>query len=332
VAGKPMRQRALLVVNPRARRGTGSIAAAARQLEAAGIDVREVKVGEQDTIDDAIRQEAGSVDLVIIGGGDGTLNAAAPALVETGLPMGVLPLGTANDFARTVSIPPDLQKAAEIIAAGHLRDIDLGDVNGHLFFNVASIGFSAELAAELTEHAKKRWGVFGYAIVAARILLRSRLFTAYVDHDGTTERIRTMQISVGNGRHYGGGMTVEETATAEDGKLDLYSLEVDHWWRLLALLPSLRNGTQGKWDDVRAFQTTEVTIRTSRRRPVNTDGELSTHTPAHFRIRPKAIRVFAPPPETVAASSDAQTSPVTTPTNGSSRNAWATSMPYPTTK
>ena len=290
-----MAKRALLVVNPRARRGTGSIAAAVERLEAAGIDVREVKVRDEDTIDDVIRAEAKSCDLVIVGGGDGTLNAAAPALVETGLPLGVLPLGTANDFARTVSIPADLQKAAEIIAAGHLRDIDLGDVNGHLFFNVASIGFSAELATELTQHAKKRWGVFGYAIVAARILLRSRLFTAHIDHDGTTEHIHTMQVSVGNGRYYGGGMTVEETATAEDGKLDLYSLEVDHWWRLLALLPALRKGTQGQWDDVRAFQTTEVTIRTRKPRPVNTDGELSTYTPAHFRIRPKAIRVFAPP-------------------------------------
>jgi diacylglycerol kinase (ATP) len=296
VQKKRSRRRALLVVNPRARRGTGSVAAAVQLLESTGIDVREVRVGEGETIADVIRHEADSSDMVIVGGGDGTLNAAAPAIVETGLPLGVLPLGTANDFARTVSIPPDAVKAAEIIRDGHLRDIDLGDVNGHLFFNVASIGFSAELAAELTEHAKKRWGELGYAIVAARMLMRSRLFTAYVDHDGTTERIRTMQVSVGNGRHYGGGMTVEETATAEDGKLDFYSLEVDHWWRLLALLPSLRAGTHGKWDDVRAFQTTEVTIRTSRRRPVNTDGELSTYTPAHFRIRPKALRVFAPPP------------------------------------
>ncbi|MDQ6432661.1 lipid kinase [Mesorhizobium sp. LHD-90] len=288
-------KRALLVVNPRARRGTGSIAAAVDRLEAAGLDVREVKAGEQHKIDDVIRAEAKSCDLVIVGGGDGTLNAAAPALVETGLPLGVLPLGTANDFARTVSIPPDLQKAADIIAAGNLRDIDLGEVNGHLFFNVASIGFSAELAAELTQHAKKRWGVLGYAVVAARILLRSRLFTAHIDHDGTTEHIHTMQVSVGNGRYYGGGMTVEETATADDGKLDVYSLEVDHWWRLLALLPALRKGTQGQWDDVRAFPTTEVTIRTRRRRAVNTDGELSTYTPAHFSIRPKAIPVFAPP-------------------------------------
>ncbi len=287
-------KRALLIVNPRARRGSGPIGDARSVLEQAGIAVTQAIPGEDESIADIIRRHAESADFAVVGGGDGTLNAAAPALVETGLLLGVIPLGTANDFARTVGIPVDPAQAAETIASGKLKPIDLGEVNGKLFFNVASIGFSAELARELTEEAKRRWGTLGYGIVAARILMRSRLFTAFVDHDGTTESIRTMQVSVGNGRHYGGGMTVEETATADDGKLDFYSLEVDNWWRLLALLPSLRKGTQGRWDDVRAFRTTEVTVRTAKRRPVNTDGELSTYTPAHFRIRPKAIRVFVP--------------------------------------
>nr|WP_246245762.1 lipid kinase [Mesorhizobium zhangyense] len=287
-------KRALLVVNPKARRGGETIAPALDVLKASGIEVVDMTAGKDQPIDELIRKQATGCDLVIVGGGDGTLNAAAPALVDLKLPLGVLPLGTANDFARTVGIPPDPVKAAEVIAQGLLTPIDLGEVNGHLFFNVASIGFSAELAADLSDKAKKRWGKLGYGIVAARLLARSRLFSAHLDHDGTTEKIRTLQISVGNGKHYGGGMTVEETATADDGRLDFYSLEVDHWWRLLALLPSLRRGTQGRWDDVRAFQTTEVTVRTSRPRPVNTDGELCTTTPAHFRIRPKALSVFVP--------------------------------------
>lgn len=284
----------MLIVNPRARRGGGSIREARRVLEAAGIEVEEMATSKDETASELISRHADHFDMAIVGGGDGTLNNAAAGLAYSGLPLGVLPLGTANDFARTMGIPADPLQAAQIIAAGHQKIVDLGEVNGHLFFNVASIGFSAELAAELTEHAKKRWGTLGYAIVAARLLIRSRLFTAHVDHDGATEEIRTMQVSVGNGRHYGGGMTVEETATADDGRLDFYSLEVDHWWRLLRLLPSLRRGTQGRWADVRAFKTTEVTIRTKRPRPVNTDGELVTWTPAHFRIRPKSVRVFTP--------------------------------------
>jgi YegS/Rv2252/BmrU family lipid kinase len=263
-------------------------------LEKGGIVLTEAAPSAGDNASDIISRRADQVDMVIVGGGDGTLNAAAGGLVHTGLPLGVLPLGTANDFARTIGLPLEPEAAAKIIVAGKAQVVDLGEVNGHLFFNVASIGFSAELAAELSEKAKKRWGVLGYGMVAARLLARSRLFTAHMEHDGETEDIHTLQISVGNGRHYGGGMTVAENATADDGWLDFYSLEVDHWWKLLRLLPSLRAGTQSQWDDVRTFRTTEVTIRTSSPRPVNTDGELTTYTPAKFRIRPKALRVFAP--------------------------------------
>jgi diacylglycerol kinase (ATP) len=294
-ATTPAGKRALILTNPKARRGAESIDQACAVLEAAGFTLDRTSPEADQPIGDLIRDKADQRDLVIIGGGDGTLNASAKALVDTQLPLGVLPLGTANDFARTIGLPADPLAAARLITEIEPRPIDLGEVNGHLFFNVASIGFSAELAAELSAEAKARFGKLGYAIVAARLLAKSRLFHADLEHDGTRERIRTLQVSVGNGKHYGGGMTVEETATADDGALDFYSLEVDHWWRLLRLLPALRAGTHGRWDDVRAFRTTEVTIRTSRPRDVNTDGELTTKTPAHFRIRPKAIRVYAPP-------------------------------------
>ncbi|GHC66048.1 lipid kinase [Limoniibacter endophyticus] len=281
-----------MMVNPRARRGDGSVASATGILRHAGIEAIEAKPGPDETLSDLIRQNANKIDLVVIGGGDGSLNAAAQGLVDTKLPFGVLPMGTANDFARTMGMQPDIDAAARIIAAGKTQKIDLGEANGHYFFNVASIGFSAELAKELTEDAKKKWGVLGYGLVSARLLAGSRLFTATLEHDGTVEKFRTMQIAVGNGRHYGGGMTVHESATADDGKLDFYSLEIDHWWRLLALLPSLRKGTQGKWDDVRAFATKELTLRTSRPRDVNLDGDLKTQTPVTFKVHEKVLDVF----------------------------------------
>lgn len=295
MAQQKARKRALFVVNPRARRGSGPREAVLSALTAGGLDVLVADPAEGQSLAELIRDRAEGCDRIIVGGGDGTLNAAAPALVELGLPLGVIPLGTANDFARTVGLPVDPVEAARLILSERPRPIDLGEVNGHLFFNVASIGFSAELAAELTAQAKQRWGKLGYAIVAARLLARSRLFTAEVEHDGRVDEVHTLQVSVGNGRYYGGGMTVHQDATAHDGRLDFYSLEVDHWWKLLRLLPSLRRGTHGDWDDVRAFGTTEIVVRTRKPRPVNTDGELATFTPAHFRIRPQVISVYAPP-------------------------------------
>jgi diacylglycerol kinase (ATP) len=287
-------RRALLLVNRRARRGSSSIADAIDLLEASGLDMVEAPISGRSAISDAIRAHAQEIELVIVGGGDGTMNAAAAGLVDTGLPLGILPLGTANDLARTLALPPTPVEAARVIQEGRTRKLDLGDVNGHLFFNVASIGFSADLARALTAEAKKRWGTLGYAVAAARLLAQSRPFTVYIDHDGSTEKVRTVQVSVGNGRFYGGGMAVENTAQPDDGRLDVYSLEIRHWSQLLALLPSLRRGTHGRWKNVRAFGTTELTLRTPREHEVNADGELVTATPAHFQIRRAAVTVFVP--------------------------------------
>ena len=285
---------ALLLVNPKSRRGEESLPQVRELLSRAGINYVELLPESSETPSEAIKARAGKIDMVIVGGGDGSLNAAAEGLLDTGLSLGVLPLGTANDFARTIGIPTDLAAAIDVVAQGNTTLIDLGQANGHPFFNVASIGFSADLAMSLTEKAKKRWGKLGYGIVAARLLASSRLFSATLEHDGRVEGLHTLQMAVGNGRFYGGGMAVKADATATDGLLDFYSLEVDHWWRLLALLPSLRAGTQGEWDDVRTFSTKDLTIRTRRPRPVNLDGELKTKTPVRFTILEKAVSVFIP--------------------------------------
>jgi diacylglycerol kinase (ATP) len=293
-AGRATTRRALLILNRKARNGGLDISEPLRVLREGGIELEERGCDSASALAATIRAGAGEFDLVIVGGGDGTLNCAAPGLIDTGLPLGILPLGTANDLARTLGIEPDPAAAARVIVEGHERPIDLGEVNGRLFFNVASIGFSADLARELTREAKKRWGVLGYAMAGARLLARTRPFTAFIEHDNEIFKVKTVQIAVGNGRHYGGGLTMDPEAEPDDGQFHVYSLEVDNWWRLVALAPSLKRGTHGSWRDVRAFTTSAVTIRTRRSRSVNTDGELTTATPAVFRVRKRAVRVFAP--------------------------------------
>lgn len=288
------KSRALILANRRARRGGQSLAAAIDHLRRAGIETITLPEGAPLKLTDVIRAHADRVDFVVLAGGDGTLNHAASVLHETGLPFGVLPMGTANDFARTVGIPRDLTRAAEIIIAGHQRAVDLGEVNGHFFFNVASIGFSATLARGLTAEAKKRWGTLGYALAALNLLRQSRPFTVEIDHDGAVETVRTVQVAIGNGRFYGGGMAVEKTAAPDDGRLDVYSLEIDHWWELIALAPWLRRGTQNRWRKVRAFSATNLVIRTKRPHDINADGEIVGQTPATFHIKIKAVKVFAP--------------------------------------
>ncbi len=290
----PGTKKVLVLINPNARSGRANVAAALDVLRGSGMTLVEAG-SDARPFEEIIRERAADVDLVVLGGGDGTISAALPALVAAGLPLGILPLGTANDLARTLGIPRDIAAAARIIAKGETRPLDLGDVNGRLFLNVASLGYSADLARNLTAEAKKRWGRFGYAIAAFNLLRQSRPFTVDIEHDGVTEQVRTVQIAVGNGRFYGGGMPVAADAAPDDGMLDVYSLETDHWWELVALVPALRRGTQGRWSKVRTFKTTGLSLATRRPHDVNTDGDLSTSTPAVFRLHRAALQVFASP-------------------------------------
>jgi YegS/Rv2252/BmrU family lipid kinase len=231
---------------------------------------------------------------VVIGGGDGTINAAAAGILETKLPLGIIPLGTANDLARTLGIPPRVEDAAAIIVAGDRRRIDLGMANDAHFFNVASLGLSARIARTLRGRDKRRWGVFGYAIAAAKVAVRVRPFRAELVHDGATLTVRTVQIAVGNGRYYGGGMAIAADASPEDGLLDAYSLEVSGWPRLLALLPALRRGALDPPPDVRTIRTRALAVATRRPQPVDLDGDIGTMTPVKFTLLPGAIEVYAP--------------------------------------
>lgn len=289
-----MSSRALLIVNTRSRSGADGCDTAKDALSAQGIVPIHVECGASEDLSPLIMAYAREVDLVVVGGGDGTLNAAAHGLMTAGLPLGVLPLGTANDLARTLGIPPDLQRACAIIAEGRIRRIDLGFVNGHPFFNVASIGLSAELARRLTSDVKRRFGRLAYAVTALRVLAQADLFRATIMGGDEEVRVRTLQIAVGNGRYYGGGNTVQKDAAIDDAQLDLYSLEMTRAWKLALIARSFRNGEHGAWDGVRAIQAQEFEIRTRRPRAVNADGEIVTTTPAHFTMRPGAISVFAP--------------------------------------
>jgi len=290
----PTRKRALLLRNPKARRGQESIDPILQRLETGGLDVTIETFEALPEIARDIVRLRDRADLVIVCGGDGSVSSAALAAMESGLPLGIMPMGTANDLARTLDIPMDLSAAADVIAGGQTRLVDVGTVNGHAFFNVASIGLSSELAQSLDPALKKRFGRLGYAVAAMKVLTRASRFGARITEKGRTTAVETYQIAVGNGRHYGGGNVVEENAEIDDGRLDLYSLEIKNLWKLALMLRSFRSGTHGAWKEVRTARCVEFDIETKRPMPVNTDGEIVTATPAHFKVHPKAISIFAP--------------------------------------
>jgi diacylglycerol kinase (ATP) len=284
-------RRALLLRNRASGRGEEDFAALVARLEAGGVLAEEYDVSEPARIAEAAR----GADLIIVAGGDGTLHHAAPVLLEAGKPFGLLPMGTANDLARSLDIPDDPLGAADVIISGSTRTIDLGDVNGVPYFNVASIGLSVQLARELTQETKRRFGTLGYAVAGLRALMKARRFTAWIEADGRSRRARSFQIAVGNGRYYGGGMSVNQRCEIGDGRLYLYSLEMRSLWRLALMALDFRAGAHGEWEDVQCRVGERFAVRTRRPKAINADGEIVSQTPAVFTIRRQALEVFAPP-------------------------------------
>ncbi len=284
----------LLIINGQARQGSRAVHRIEDHMAKAGKGVKTIRLSGSTDASAVVDAHCKGHRAVLVAGGDGTLNRAARGLMACGLPLGVVPLGTANDFARTMNIPAKLEEALDVILDGHTRMVDLGEVNGHPYFNVASVGFSAMLAHELTYEAKQRWGVLGYALTATKVLAKARPFSATLMAAGEVHQVRTLQVAVGNGAYYGGGMKVAADAAPDDGALDTYSLELAHISELLALGPMLKTGTHELWPNVRTLRSGTVELYTRTPMPVNADGELVTQTPAVFKVREKALKVYAP--------------------------------------
>jgi YegS/Rv2252/BmrU family lipid kinase len=286
--------RALLIRNKNARRGGEPLEPALEVLSRAGFAIAEATADHGRDVAPIIRERAGEVEAIILAGGDGTVHDAAPALVEAGLPVGILPCGTANDLARAVDLPLDLVEAAEVIAAGGMRPVDVGEVNGKMFFNVAHIGLGAALADSLTKRMKKRFGPLAYTFAAALALARLRPFRADLITESERLTVRTFAITVGNGRYFGGSGMVAEDAEIDDGLFHVFALTTKNPFRLLLLLPDLMRGRQGRSDLVPTLVAPVLEVRTLRPMKIRADGKMMAETPATFRVRPGALRIFAP--------------------------------------
>ncbi len=294
---RPKRARkALFLVNPQARSGDALDFNALRErLADAGIAAEQAALEDSASARGLVRARAEDVDLFIVGGGDGTLSRLITPLMAAGKPVAVLPLGTANDFARSVGIPLDLDGALGVVAAGYVRRVDVGYVNERPFLNVATIGLGAHVARVHGGWRKRLLGVAAYPLSWFEAWRRARPFRARIIADGREIGMRCSQITIGNGRYHGGGMAVAEEASHDDGLFHLYCVGPVGPWRWLRLLPALRAGAAGRQLGVFKTQAHSVVVETRRPEPINVDGDIGGATPASFRIAERALRVVAPP-------------------------------------
>jgi diacylglycerol kinase (ATP) len=301
--------RCLVVLNEHSRTGAASAGLVMTALEEQGALVVGGRRLPPEALEGALRDlRPGEADRVLLGGGDGTLNAALPALLGADLPLGVLPLGTANDLASSLGIPPVPEDAVRTALRGRRVPIDVGRVNGKPFLNVASLGLGPRVTRRLSSELKARLGFLGYPHALIRAWRDSAPFRAWIRVDGGPERrLRCIHLAVGNGRRYGGGAVISENARLDDGQLHLLALAPMPLWRLLLMAPWLGSGRHRGLDDALVLSGTRFDVKTTRPRSISADGEILARTPARFDVLPGALTVMVPPenPEEGAALSAA---------------------------
>jgi len=287
-------QCALIMINNLSRQGENSIDPVVRILKNKGIDSIIVCLDRMEDISRLINRYQKDIDRIVIGGGDGTLNAAVKPVLESGLPLGILPLGTANDLARTLGIPVGLEDAAEVLAGGRIGMIDIGVVNDIYFLNAASIGLAVGVTHMLDRGIKKRWGGLAYPIAFFKAFRYTRAFLVQISCDGVNHRHKSIHLTVANGRHYGRGLTVRDDAEIDDQKLHCYSLEPQSFWQLFKAAPSIVKGTFVNPENIKLFEGRRIDIITRRPKQIAIDGELMGQTPAYFSIKDRILPVFVP--------------------------------------
>lgn len=289
----------LLLINPSSRSGAHYYEDAEAFLKKSGHQILNTSEDLKTfSMEDMILKYRNEAELVVVGGGDGSVNAALPGLVKTGLPLALIPLGTANNMARTLEIPSDLEKALELISHGRVKKIDLGIVNKIYFVNVAGLGLSTDVNRKVPHDLKRKLGVFAFIWTALRLSYKMTPFRTTITCDGKSSRSLSWQISVCNGKHYGSGLTIEEDATLTDGKLDCLSTEVKRWWHGFFLIPAIIRGKYDPSHDVSLFQGQTLKIETRRPMKIDVDGDIKTKTPAEFSVLEKALDVYVPQKKT----------------------------------
>lgn len=284
---------ALLIINPHSRRGSeAEIQHGIDVLNNAGIEVLQKTLDDSTSVAQLIEEFHQHIQMVIIGGGDGTVNAALAKLYEYQLCFAILPLGTANDLARTLAIPADINSAFDVIAQNNRCRINLGTVNEKYFLNVAHIGLGVKVTKELTPELKKKWGVFSYLKAIFSAFNRHKKFRVILQSGSNTRSMKSIQLAVGNGRYYGGGNVIDEHSEIDDGQLCLYSIYPLTFWQMLTCAPLLRFGKHKLTNKTLTLSNQKLTISTIPSLEIHADGEHITNTPAHFEVIPHALEVI----------------------------------------
>ncbi len=287
-------KRAVLIVNTHSRKGERLFFRAMDLLNEKGIDVIEsypVRKPERmkQIVQDVISE---GHSLIIIGGGDGTLNTVVEYFVHQDVVLGILPLGTANNFARSMGIPMTLEQAVDIITAGKVVDIDLGVINDQYFINIATVGFSRDVISATPRIFKKYLGVFSYLMYETKYLLSQQLFECTITIGEKIQKFRTRQLIIANGSFYG-TRKISPEAHIDNNTLLIFAMDSMSRWQGLKFWIGFLLGRHLMFPESRLYQVESASIETIPRKYVILGGEKVARTPIQVSVEPAAVKIMA---------------------------------------
>ncbi|HKK50232.1 MAG TPA: YegS/Rv2252/BmrU family lipid kinase [Myxococcota bacterium] len=286
--------RLLLVVNEHSARADADLKRGIEALRGCGL---EVETEHPATIEASRATLSTARDrgasCILVAGGDGTLNQLVDALLETRLPIGLVPLGTANVLARTLGLPLDPEQACRVAATGRIRWIDVGRVNGHPFLTVASLGLSSRVARDSTPERKRQLGPFSYVLAAASAAFSADPIEVDLELPERSLHLRAIQIDVANSHHLG-HHGIEADAEPDDGLLTVTALRARSRWALVLELWRFWRRRVRQSGESLIHRATRVEVRSKRPLAIDADGEPAGSTPAVFEIHPRTLPVVVP--------------------------------------
>lgn len=279
------------------RSGADAFDEARAKLEIAGVKLIDaIAVDRPENMDPAIKSAIKGAPMVIVGGGDGSISSTINYFVGQDTVFAMLPLGTANSFAKTLGIGDRIDDAIQVIANGRRRRIDLGRIDGAYFANAAALGLSP-LIADTIPHWLKRWfGMFGYLLWGARCALKFRPFRIRVTtDDGVVHHVWATEARIANGTHHGGVELVEE-ADVQSGDIVIQAVTgksfIGLGWSWFSTLLKLRRRAQTTTE----WRGRRLKLDARPRQKISVDGEISAKTPVTIEVAAGAIEVAAPYP------------------------------------
>ena len=300
--------RVTLIVNPRAGKNSGRACAAAAEAEfrQAGWEVTTRQTEGPGDAERLAREAVGErPDAVFACGGDGTLSQVLVGLLDSGIPAGIIPAGTGNDFARALGIPRDPAAAARRALAGRARRMDLLEINGgeRWGFNVSGVGFDAAVAERINRRRRLAGGIVAYLTAVLQSWCGTARRRCGCGVDGEEWVGEALLVAIANAQAYGAGMRIAPGAKIDDGLLDVVLVEFFGRAEFLRNLPRVFRGTHLSHPRVHHWQGREVSVETATPAPVLVDGDLQTHTPLRVRVAPAKAWLWAPEGESGLFSS-----------------------------